>query len=117
MGASNSIVAKKGLTINNGKYYTVNTPGQTDAFYALYVTGGCSVTINGGEFSSPNKRTSLDIGGTSCVVSGDNDTGMPYGSVILQGGKPTIPLPTPSTSQRRLSAISLSQDSPLSSGL
>ena len=28
----------------------------------------------------------LEIGGTSAVVSGDNDVNLPFGSVILKGG-------------------------------
>ena len=72
--------------INGGKYYTVNTPGKTDAFYALYVTNGAVVTITGGEFIGVNNRSNL-ANGTSAVVSGDNDTNKPYGSIILKGGK------------------------------
>lgn len=63
------------------------TSGQQDAFYALYVSSSAEVTITGGEFSAPNVRTGLQIEGTSAVVSGDNDTGRPSGSVILKGGK------------------------------
>ena len=74
-------------TINGGTYYTENTPGKTDAFYAVYVTDNAVVTINSGNFHSPNVRTNLPIGGTSCLVSGDNDTGLPTGSIILNGGK------------------------------
>ena len=73
--------------IRSGKFYTVNTSGQQDAFYALYVSSSAEVTITGGEFSAPNVRTGLQIEGTSAVVSGDNDTGRPSGSVILKGGK------------------------------
>ena len=61
--------------IRSGKFYTVNTSGQQDAFYALYVSSSAEVTITGGEFSAPNVRTGLQIEGTSAVVSGDNDTG------------------------------------------
>ena len=68
--------------IRSGKFYTVNTSGQQDAFYALYVSSSAEVTITGGEFSAPNVRTGLQIEGTSAVVSGDNDTGRPSGSVI-----------------------------------
>ena len=70
--------------IRSGKFYTVNTSGQQDAFYALYVSSSAEVTITGGEFSAPNVRTGLQIEGTSAVVSGDNDTGRPSGSVILR---------------------------------
>lgn len=73
--------------IRSGKFYTVNTSGQQDAFYALYVSSSAEVTITGGEFSAPNVRTGLQIEGTSAVVSGDNDTGRPSGNVILKGGK------------------------------
>ncbi|MDE6276749.1 MAG: hypothetical protein K2M06_01425 [Muribaculaceae bacterium] len=74
------------VTIDGGKYYTINTPGKTDAFYALYVTGGATVTIIDGDFSTPNNRSSL-AQGTSCVVCGDNDTSMEHGSIIIKGGK------------------------------
>lgn len=62
----------------------------TDA--SIYVSfspsySSAEVTITGGEFSAPNVRTGLQIEGTSAVVSGDNDTGRPSGSVILKGGK------------------------------
>ena len=73
--------------INGGKYYTVNTESNEDAYYPVYVTNGAVVTINGGDFIGANDRTSLDIGGTSAVVSGDNDTGKPVGSVVLKGGR------------------------------
>ena len=73
--------------IRSGKFYTVNTSGQQDAFYALYVSSNAEVTITGGEFFAPNVRTGLQIEGTSAVVSGDNDAGRPSGSVILKGGK------------------------------
>lgn len=66
----------------------MNTDGHVDAFYPVYVTNGAVVTITGGEFYSPNDHSGgLEIGGTSTVVSGDNDTGLPSGSVILKGGK------------------------------
>ena len=74
--------------ISSGKYYTVNTGEHVDAYYPVYVTNGAVVTITGGEFYSPNDRSEgLAIGGTSSVVSGDNDTGLPSGIVILKGGK------------------------------
>lgn len=74
--------------ISSGKYYTVNTEGNVDAFYPVYVTNGAVVTITGGEFVAANDRSGgLAIEGTSAVVSGDNDTGLPVGSVILKGGK------------------------------
>ena len=74
--------------IRSGKYYTVNSAaGVKDAFYPLYVTGGATVKISGGEFSGANKWTGLEIGGTSAISCGDNDTGMELGSVILTGGK------------------------------
>ena len=73
--------------IRSGKFYTVNTTEQQDAFYALYISSNAEVTITGGEFSAPNVRTGLQIEGTSAVVSGDNDAGRPSGSVILKGGK------------------------------
>lgn len=79
-------------TINGGNYYTYNTEGQTDAFYAVYATSNSTVTVNGGYFYSPNKRTSLDIEGTSCLVSGNNDVNLPDGTFILNtcnlSGKP-----------------------------
>lgn len=74
-------------TINGGNYYTVNTPGRSDAFYALYATDNSVVTINGGYFYGPNNWSGgLDINGTSCVVSGNNDIGLPEGSIIINGG-------------------------------
>lgn len=73
-------------TINGGNYYTVNTPGKSDAFYALYATDNSVVTINGGYFYGPVNRTGLAIDGTSCVVSGNNDVGLPEGSIIINGG-------------------------------
>lgn len=83
-----SIEGCKDAEIISGKYYTVNTSGNKDAFYPVYLTNGAVVTITGGEFYSPNDRsTDQAIGGTSSVVSGDNDTGLPSGSVILKGGK------------------------------
>ena len=83
-----SIEGCQDAVISSGKYYTVNTDGYKDAFYPVYLTNGAVVTITGGEFYSPNDcSTDQAIGGTSSVVSGDNDTGLPSGSVILKGGK------------------------------
>lgn len=83
-----SIEGCQDAVISSGKYYTVNTDGNVDAYYPVYLTNGAVVTITGGEFYSPNNRSEgLAIGGTSSVVSGDNDTGLPSGSVILKGGK------------------------------
>lgn len=75
--------------VDGGKYYTVNTPGRTDAFYAVYATAGAKVTILDGEFSGANKHSGLltEEGETSCVVSGDNDTGMTVGAIVIRGGK------------------------------
>ncbi len=73
--------------IRSGKYYTVNSAGANDAFYPLYVTGGATVKISGGEFSAAVNRSGAVVEGTSAVVCGDNDTGMAVGSVILTGGK------------------------------
>ena len=74
------------LTINSGLFYTVNSDGNTDAFYPLYITNKGVVTIKGGYFYGAMKRTGLNIEGNSCVVSGDNDVDLPSGSVILEGG-------------------------------
>ena len=52
-----SIESCQDAVISSGKYYTVNTPGQIDAFYALYITNGAKVTITGGEFSAANDRS------------------------------------------------------------
>lgn len=83
-----SIEGCKDAEIISGKYYTVNTEGNKDAFYPLYVTNDAVVVVSGGEFSAANDMSGgLDIGGTSAVVSGDNDVDLPYGSVILKGGK------------------------------
>lgn len=76
------------FTIKSGKYYTVNSEGNTDAFYAVYATGDSKVIIEGGDFYSPNKWTGLAIEGTSCVCSGDNDTGMELGKIVdIKGGR------------------------------
>lgn len=81
-----SIEEKAKAEIRSGKFYTVNTSGQKDAFYALYVSSECEVTITGGEFIGANNWSAL-AEGTSAVVSGDNDAGRPSGSVILKGGQ------------------------------
>lgn len=75
--------------IDGGKYYTINSPGRKDAFYAVYATAGAKVTILDGEFSGANKHSGLltEEGETSCVVSGDNDTGMTVGAIVIRGGK------------------------------
>lgn len=83
-----SIEGCKDAEIISGKYYTVNTTGNTDGYYPLYVTNDAVVVVSGGEFSAANDRSEgLDIGGTSAVVSDDNDVNLPYGCVILKGGK------------------------------
>ena len=82
-----SIEGCKDAVISSGKYYTVNSEGNKDAYYALYLTNDAVATITGGEFIGGNDWSGLAIEGTSAVVSGDNDTGLPYGSVILKGGK------------------------------
>ena len=83
-----SIEGCQDAVISGGKYYTVNSPGATDAYYPLYITNDAIVTITGGEFSAANDRSEgLPIEGTSAVVSGDNDVDLPVGRVILQGGK------------------------------
>lgn len=88
-GIQGAVSTEEGtFTIKSGKYYTVNNPGKTDAFYALYATNASKVIIEGGDFYTPNKRTGLAIEGTSCVVSGDNDTGMPVGTFVdIKGGR------------------------------
>ena len=75
------------LTINGGKYYTYNTPGNNDGFYPVYATNNGTVTILDGEFSSPNDRSNGIAEGKSAVVCGDDDTGKPFGNVIIKGGK------------------------------
>lgn len=83
-----SIEGCKDAVISSGTYETVNSEGRTDAYYPLYITNGAQVTIEGGDFSSPNDRSGgLEIDGTSTVVLGDNDTGLPVGSVVLKGGR------------------------------
>ena len=83
-----SIEGCKDAEIISGKYYTVNTPGNIDGYYPLYVTNDAVVVVSGGEFLAANDRSrGLDIGGTSAVVSDDNDVNLPYGCVILKGGK------------------------------
>ena len=64
-----SIEGCKDAEIISGKYYTVNTPGNTDGYYPLYVTNDAVVVVSGGEFSAANNWSGgLDIGGTSAVV-------------------------------------------------
>ena len=65
-----SIESCQDAVISSGKYYTVNTPGQIDAFYALYITNGAKVTITGGEFSAANDRSGgvADRGNERCRV-------------------------------------------------
>ena len=82
-----SIEGCQDAIIDGGKYYTVNTPGKTDAFYPLYITNGAIVTITDGEFSGANDFSGGLAEGTSAVVSGDNDVNLPTGSVTLLGGK------------------------------
>ena len=73
-------------TIKSGKYYTVNTPGKTDAFYPVYVTNAATVVIEGGEFIGARSWSNL-CEGTSAVVVGDNDVHMPNGYLTIKGGK------------------------------
>lgn len=75
------------LTINGGRYITENTPGHTDAFYAVYATNNAVVTINGGEFIAANNRFGTPTEGTSALVSGDNDIDLPHGNFIINYGK------------------------------
>lgn len=83
-----SIEGCKDAEIISGNYYTVNTSGNIDGYYPLYVTNDAVVVVSGGKFSAANNRSGgLDIGGTSAVVSDDNDVNLPYGCVILKGGK------------------------------
>ena len=54
--------------------------------YALYLTNDAVATITGGEFIGGNDWSGgLAIEGTSAVVSGDNDTGLPYRKRDSQG--------------------------------
>ncbi len=71
-------------TIKSGKFYTVSP--ELNAHYAVYVTNGSTLIIEGGEFDGARSLSPL-AEGTSCVVSGDNDTNRPVGSVIIKGGK------------------------------
>ena len=82
-----SVEGCKDAIISSGKYYTVNSNGNKDAFYALYLTNDAVVTIKGGEFTGGNDWSGGLASGTSAVVSGDNDVDLPYGSVVLEGGK------------------------------
>lgn len=81
-----SIEGCQDALISGGKYYTVNSAGQQDAFYPVYITNGAKVTITGGEFSGANDWSGGLAEGTSAVVAGDNDVASPTGCVILQGG-------------------------------
>lgn len=74
------------LTIDGGKYYTVNTPGKNDSFYAVYASNNSTIIILDGEFSAESTRDGI-CEGTSCVVSGDNDINLPTGGIIIKGGK------------------------------
>lgn len=74
------------FTLIGGKYYTVNNPDKKDAFYAVYATNNSNIIIDGGEFYSPNKHNSL-CEGTSCIVSGDNDTERPVGNIVIKSGR------------------------------
>ncbi len=87
VGIQGALSVEQGMpvTINGGLYYTHNSTGKTDAFYAVYVTDLATVTINSGYFYGANNRDNL-CKGTSCVVSGDNDVDMPSGSIIINGG-------------------------------
>lgn len=80
-----SIDGGANAVIDGGVYYTHNSPGKTDAFYAVYATNAATVTINNGYFYSPNKQVNY-IEGTSCVVGGDNDTDKPLPNIIINGG-------------------------------
>ena len=82
-----SIETCQDAEISGGKYYTVNTEGNKDAFYPVYITNGAVVTIIGGEFVGANDWSGELADGTSAVVSGDNDVNLPEGSIILKGGK------------------------------
>lgn len=86
--AIQGIVSPSGgkVTINGGSFIVHNEEGRTNGFYAVYATVASEITINGGYFYGPNIRTSLDIEGTSCVVSGDNDTNKPFGNLYITGG-------------------------------
>lgn len=74
------------FTLTGGKYYTVNNTGKKDAFYAIYATNKSTIIIDGGDFYSPNNRDNL-CEGTSCIVSGDNDTNRPVGSIVIKSGR------------------------------
>lgn len=73
-------------TIKSGKFYTVNSGENTDAYYPLYVSNSGIVTIEGGDFIGANSWSNL-AEGKSAVVASDNDQGWPTGSVILKGGR------------------------------
>lgn len=77
------------LTINGGKYYTYNTPGYQDGFYAVYASNNGKVTILDGEFYGPNygpyDEAKGYVEGTSCVVCDDGDYAMT--NIIIKGGK------------------------------
>lgn len=76
------------FTLIGGKYYTVNNPDKTDAFYAVYATNNSNIIIDGGEFYSPNDRSGSNLcEGTSCIVSGDNDKDRPVGNIVIKSGK------------------------------
>lgn len=78
------------LTINGGKYYTYNTPGKKDGFYAVYLSTDSKVTILDGEFYGPNYGPNDEaknyVEGTSCIVVDYYNSAIPN-SVIIKGGK------------------------------
>lgn len=67
------------IVINNATAIAKNTPGHTDAFYALYVAHNGTIEVNSGCFYSD--RTPC------CLASDEDQAGTPAGTFILKGGK------------------------------
>lgn len=71
------------ITINSGSYAThrLDDEPNANAFYAVYVAQGGTVTINGGTFISDNNQK-------ASIYNGNNDiAGASLGALIVKGGK------------------------------
>lgn len=65
------------LNVYSGTYATHNSPGKSDAFYAIYTCTDGSCNVYGGNFSSPRVA----------VYNGNNDTTDIFGHMYLYGGR------------------------------
>ena len=73
------------LTIESGLYYTYKPEGKGTPFYALHASNKGTAIVNGGYFFGGQCHSTLAEGNSS-IVCGDNDTGQPFGYIILNGG-------------------------------